>query len=131
MTSRFHEVVLTKEIGMSEVKNSIPETPLFDRAGALRGYKMNKMANGLGVSANREAFLADEAAYIDSFGLSEEEKVAVMARDWHKMVSLGGNLFFILKITAVDFVPITQVGAAQAGMDHDEFLKIRLGKDLN
>lgn len=116
---------------MFDSENSIPETPLYDRAGALRGYKMNKMANGLGVPANREAFLADEAAYIDSYGLTDEEKKAVMERDWHKMVSMGGNLFFILKITAVDFIPITQVGAAQAQMNHDEFLKNRLGKTLD
>lgn len=111
-------------------KDTIPETPLFDRPRALRGYKLNKMTNGLSIPANREAFLADEAAYIDSFGLSEEEKTAVMSRDWHKMVCLGGNLFFILKITAVDFIPITQVGAAQAQMDHEDFLRNRLGKDI-
>lgn len=113
---------------MSETKVRIPETPLFDRAGSLRGYKMNKMANGLGKPENREAFLADESAYIDRFDLADDEKQAVMTRDWHKMVSLGGNLFFILKITAVDFIPITQVGASQASMDHDEFLRVRLGK---
>ena len=115
---------------MADIQDVIPVTPLFDRPRALRGYKMNKMANGLGLPANREAFLADEAEYIDRFDLSDEEKTAVMQRDWHEMVRLGGNLFFILKITAVDPTPITLVGAAQAGMDHDEFLKSRLGKEL-
>lgn len=61
-------------------------------------------------------------------GLSGEEKAAVKARDWHEMVRLGGNLFFILKISAIDPTPMTQIGAAQAGMNHDEFLKQRLGK---
>lgn len=115
---------------MSDSTPTIAETPLFDRAASLRGYKLNKMANGLGNKANREAFIADEQAYIDRFGLSDQEKSAVMTRDWRKMVSLGGNLFFILKITAIEFTPITQVGAAQAGMNHDEFLKQRLGKNI-
>lgn len=115
---------------MADTQDTIPVTPLFDRPRALRGYKMNKMANGLGDPANREAFVADEAAYIDRYGLSDEEKTAVMKRDWHEMVRLGGNLFFILKITAVDFTPITQVGAAQASMDHDDFLRDRLGKNI-
>ena len=53
---------------------------------------------------------------------------AVAARDWHEMVRLGGNLFFILKISAVDPTPITAIGAAQAGMTHEQFLKERLGK---
>jgi len=106
----------------------IPETPLFDRARSLKGYRLNKMAMALGEAANREAFKADEDAYLDRFGLSEEEKAAVKARNWHEMVRLGGNLFFILKISAVDPTPITVIGAAQAGMDHDTFLAQRLGK---
>src|SRR5690606_10054100 len=80
--------------------NSIPDTPLFDRSGSIRGYKINKMAMALGQAVNREAFKADEEAYLDRFGLSVEEKTAVMGRDWHEMVRLGGNLFFILKISA-------------------------------
>lgn len=109
----------------------IPDTPLFDRAGSIRGYRMNKMAMGLGQRENRAAFLADEPAYLDRFGLGEAEKAAVLARDWHEMVRLGGNLFFILKISAVDPTPITRIGAAQAGMDHDDFVHNRLGKPRN
>jgi len=106
----------------------IPDTPLFDRQAGIRGYKLNKMAMALGRPENRDAFKADEEAYLDRFGLSDEEKAAVMARDWEKMVSLGGNLFFILKISAVDPTPITAIGAAQAGMSHEDFLRNRLGK---
>lgn len=109
----------------------IPDTPLFDRAGSIRGYRLNKMAMALGKPANREAFRANEEAYLDSFGLTAEEKAAVMRRDWHEMVRLGGNLFFILKIAAVDPTPITAIGAAQAGMSHDDFLYERLGKKRN
>jgi len=108
----------------------IPETPLFDRAGSIRGYRINKMAMALGEKHNREAFKADEEAYLDRFGLNADEKKAVMSRDWHEMVRLGGNLFFILKISAIDPTPITAIGAAQAGMEHKEFLRQRLGKDV-
>lgn len=106
----------------------IPAVPLFDRARSRRGYRLNKMAMGLSRPENRAAFLADEPAYLDRFGLSADEKRAVMARDWREMVRLGGNLFFILKISAVDPVRITEIGAHQAGMDHDTFLRERLGK---
>ncbi|MET0744960.1 MAG: extradiol ring-cleavage dioxygenase [Microvirga sp.] len=106
----------------------IPDTPLFDRKRSLRGYRLNKMAMGLGTPANREAFRTDESAYIDRFGLTPEEKQAVMSRNWQEMVRLGGNLFFILKISAVDPVRITEIGAHQAGMDHASFLRDRLGK---
>jgi protocatechuate 4,5-dioxygenase alpha chain len=51
-----------------------------------------------------------------------------MSRNWREMVRLGGNLFFILKISAIDPVQLTEIGAHQAGMDHDAFLRERLGK---
>ncbi|HEY4372490.1 MAG TPA: protocatechuate 3,4-dioxygenase [Burkholderiales bacterium] len=108
----------------------IPDTPLFDRKRQLAGYRLNKMAMGLGEPANRAAFKADEAAYLDRFGLTPEQKQAVLARNWREMVRLGGNLFFILKISAVDPVRITEIGAHQAGMEHTAFLRERLGKSL-
>lgn len=111
--------------------DSIPETPLFDRPRARKGYRINKMAMALVDSAKREAFAENEEAFLDSYGLTAEEKAAVMARDWQEMVRLGGNLFFILKISAVDPVPITAIGAEQAGMEHDAFLQERLGKKIN
>ena len=106
----------------------IPDTPLFDRERSRRGYRINKMAMALKEPENRDAFRRDEGAFLDRFGLKEEEKRAVMSRDWREMVRLGGNLFFILKISAVDPVRITEIGAHQAGMDHDAFLRERLGK---
>lgn len=106
----------------------IPDTPLFDRDSNLHGYKLNKMAMSLGLPENRAAFKADEDAYLRRFGLDDATRAAVTARDWHEMVRLGGNLFFILKISAVDPTPITAIGAAQAGMTHEQFLKERLGK---
>ncbi|MEJ1156804.1 alpha/beta fold hydrolase [Prosthecomicrobium sp. N25] len=115
-------------LGFAE-RDRIPDVPLFDRARSRRGYRINKMAMGLSRPENRAAFLQNEEAYLDRFGLSAEEKRAVMGRDWREMVRLGGNLFFILKISAVDPVRITEIGAHQAGMDHDAFLRERLGKN--
>lgn len=112
----------------TDAAKDIPETPLFDRKSNLQGYKLNKMAMSLGVPANREAFKADEDAYLRRHGLDDASRAAVIARNWHEMVRLGGNLFFILKISAVDPFPITAIGAAQAGMSHEDFLKERLGK---
>lgn len=112
---------------MSE-DETMPDTPLFDRPRSIRGYRLNKMAMGLGKPENRKAFKDNEEAYLDSFGLNAGEKSAVMQRDWHAMVRLGGNLFFILKISAIDPTPITRIGAAQASMEHEDFLRERLGK---
>lgn len=109
----------------------IPDTPLFDRPRANAGYALNKMAMGLSTPEGRAAFLADEGAYLDRFSLTPEQRAAVLARDWAEMVRLGGNLFYILKISAVDPTPIRAIGAAQAGMSLDAFLETRLGKVSN
>lgn len=103
---------------------------MFDRRRTLAGYPLNKATMGLGDPANRAAFIADESAYLDRYGLSAAQKRAVMARDWREMVRLGGNLFFILKIAAVDPVRMTEIGAHQAGMEHTAFLRERLGKKV-
>lgn len=109
----------------------IPDTPLFDRPRANSGFALNKMAMGLSTPEGRAAFLADEGAYLDRFKLTPEQRAAVIARDWEEMVRLGGNLFYILKISAVDPTPIRAIGAAQAGMSLDAFLDTRLGKVTN
>ena len=109
----------------------IPDTPLFDRKRANSGYALNKMAMGLSTPEGRKAFLKDEDAYLDRYALSSEQRAAVKARDWAEMVRLGGNLFYILKISAVDPTPIREIGAAQAGMDLQDFLDTRLGKVTN
>ncbi len=109
----------------------IPQTPLFDRDRANAGYALNKMAMGLSTPEGRAAFLADEGGYLDRFALSPEQRAAVQARDWAEMVRLGGNLFYILKISAVDPTPIRAIGAAQAGLSLEAFLETRLGKVTN
>jgi len=123
---------MSEAMSRAVAEDRIPDTPMFDRKRSLAGYRLNKMAMGLGDPANRAAFRLDESAYIDRFGLTAEQKRAVMARDWREMVRLGGNVFFILKISALDPVPIrlTQICAHQAGMEHTQFQRERLGKKI-
>jgi len=118
---------------MTSDPGAIPDTPLFDRARGDLGYNLNKMAMSLSSPQGRAGFLADESAYLDRFNLTPEQKAAVMERNWHEMIRLGGNLFYILKLSAVDPIPtpVRTIGAAQAGMSLDEFLKERLGKVTN
>ena len=78
---------------MADAATQIPETPLFDRARSLKGYKLNKMAMDLGKPENREAFKADEDAYLARYGLTDEEKSAVKARDWHDTEQGEGEEF--------------------------------------
>jgi len=106
----------------------IPETPLFDRQRNLRGYRLNKATMDLRHSERRDAFRRDPDAYLDGYGLSAEEKRAVLAADWRELVRLGGNVFFVLKIAAIHPATMTEIGAHQAGIEHGRFLRERLGK---
>ncbi len=115
----------------TEKPDRIPDTPLFDRTRSNAGYALNKMAMSLSTPEGRAAFLADEPAYPDRFQMTADQKKAVLDRDWAEMVRLGGNLFYILKISAVDPTPIREIGAAQAGMSLEEFLQTLLGKATN
>ncbi|MBI3503748.1 MAG: extradiol ring-cleavage dioxygenase [Proteobacteria bacterium] len=106
----------------------LPETPLFDRAWQLRGFKLNKAMHALRFAERRDAFRRDAEAYLDGYGLSAAEKSAVHACDWRELARLGGNVFYVLKLAAFHPATMTEIGAHQAGMPHATFLRERLGK---
>ena len=43
----------------------IPGTTIFDGKQAMKGYALNKMCYSFNQKVNRDAFLADEEAYMD------------------------------------------------------------------
>ena len=51
---------------------------------------------------NRERFKADERAYLDEWPMTEDQKQAVLDRDYNAMLDLGGNIYFLAKIFATD-----------------------------
>ncbi len=106
----------------------IPDTPLFDRARQSGGYALNKATKDLRIPEKREAYRRDPAAYLDSYGVPEDAKRAALARDWREMVRLGANVFYILKLGAIQPATMTEIGAHQAGIEHATFLRDRLGK---
>ena len=69
----------------------IPGTTIFDADQARRGYHLNMFCMSLMLPANREAFKADERRYLDGWPMSEEQKLAVLARDYNRMIALGGR----------------------------------------
>jgi len=101
----------------------LPDTPIFrPRSAAAR---LSAQQDGDGPFANRGIAhpWANERAYLERFGLDAEEIDAVMRRDWREMVRLGGNVFYILKISAIDPARMTEIRRASAGMDHETFLR--------
>jgi protocatechuate 4,5-dioxygenase alpha chain len=99
-------------------------TYVFDGKLASRGYAISKMTMSLAKSENREAFKRDEDAYLDRYALTAEQREAIKQRDWLRLIQLGGNIYYVYKLTALgNAMKMSDLGAAQAGLPHDEFMK--------
>ena len=104
----------------------IADTKIFGAAESRRGYRINKFAMSLARAENRDAFAADEEAYMAGWDLSAEEKEAIRERDWRRIMDeLGGNIYMIIKIGTVTGHGLYQIGAHQRGETYEEFLATR------
>lgn len=103
----------------------IAESLVFDLQLSWAGYRINKLCNSLIDPANREAFKADEEAYMEKFGLSPEHKALIRARDFGGLLQVGGNIYFLLKLGAVTGNGLYKMGAQMRGETHEEFLATR------
>jgi len=99
----------------------IPGTYVFTGERAIQGRHLNRFCMSLMTPANRARFKADERVYLDEWAMSEAQKVAVLERDFEALLDLGGNIFFVLKIAAVDGRTTQSVAASLAGQSTQEF----------
>jgi protocatechuate 4,5-dioxygenase, alpha chain len=106
--------------------DDIPGTRVFTAARAKKGYELNQFCMSLMKEANRERFKADERAYLDETKMSEEQKQAVLDRDYNKMIDLGGQIYFLAKIFATDGLSYLQAVSTMTGMPIDEYQAMML-----
>jgi len=105
----------------------IPGTTIFDADQSRKGYWLNQFCMSLMKADNREAFKADERAYLDKWPMNEDQKLAVLARDLNRCISLGGNIYFLAKIGATDGKSFQYMAATMTGMSQDEYMAMMLG----
>jgi protocatechuate 4,5-dioxygenase alpha chain len=104
----------------------IPGTRVFTAARAKQGYELNQFCMSLMKPENRERFKADERAYLDEFPMSEDQKQAVLDRDYNRMLDLGGNIYFLAKIFATDGLSYLQAVSTMTGMSIDDYQKMMI-----
>jgi protocatechuate 4,5-dioxygenase, alpha chain len=75
---------------------------------------------------NRAAFSADARSYLARFDLSAEERDAILARDYNRMLELGGNIYYLSRIAATDGHSFQKIGAMMSGMTEEAFRKMML-----
>jgi protocatechuate 4,5-dioxygenase, alpha chain len=91
-------------------RNLPPDLDLFDEETATRGQRLNKAAYSLKDADQRDLFAADEEAWMKQFGLTEEEKALMRARDWIGLWRAGMSIYVMVKLLGVTGVALPDVG---------------------
>jgi protocatechuate 4,5-dioxygenase alpha chain len=108
-------------VGPNDPLKNIPGTVVFTGEQCRRGAAINKFCMTLNKAENRAQFKHDEARYLDRFTLSPEERAALQARDYNRLLELGGNIYFLGKIAAADGESFQKLGARMSGVTEEEF----------
>jgi len=104
----------------------IPGTIIFDAEMARRGYHLNQFCASLMKEQNRQRFKTDQRVYLDGWRMTEEQKQAVLDRDYNQMLALGGNIYFLAKIFSCDGQSFEQAAASMTGMSREDYRKMML-----
>ena len=99
----------------------IPGTTVFTARRSRQAYHLHKFCMSLMDKDNRNAFKAGERAYLDRFRMSEEQKEAVQARDFNRLIELGGNIYFLVKLSNTDGWSAQKAVGSMTGMTPDEY----------
>ena len=103
---------------------NIPGTYMFDGKAAMKGYALNKMCYSFNSKENREDFLKDEDAYCAKYGLNDEQRAAIEARNVLALIHAGGCIYYLAKFAGIFGLTVQDVGAQQTGMSVEEFKKM-------
>lgn len=101
--------------------DDIPGTRVYTAARARKGYHLNQFAMSLMKPENRARWKADEAAYLADWPMTEDQKAAVLARDYNRLLDLGGNIYFLSKIFSTDGLSFVQAVSTMTGMSVEDY----------
>jgi protocatechuate 4,5-dioxygenase alpha chain len=104
--------------------DDIPGTTVFDAERARVGYHLNMFCMSLMTPEHRAAFKADERAYLQRFPMTDAQRDAVMARDWNRMIALGGNIYFLAKLFSTDGHSFQYAAAQMTGMSQEQYAQM-------
>lgn len=104
----------------------IPGTKVFTATRARQGYHLNQFAMSLMKAENRERFKADERAYLDEWPMSEDQKQAILARDYNRCLELGGNVYFLSKVFSTDGLSFAEAVSTMTDMSFPEYRDMML-----
>src|SRR4051794_26589054 len=88
---------------------------LFYEETAMRGIRLNKAAYSLKHEEQRELFARDEEAWMEQFGLTDEEKDLMRRRDWIGLWRAGMTIYVMGKVLGVAGTALPQIGKQMRG----------------
>lgn len=101
--------------------DDIPGTRVFTARRARQGYHLNQFAMSLMKAENRERWKASERAYLDQWPMTEDQKQAVIDRDYNRLLDLGGNIYFMAKVFSTDGQSFLQAVSTMSGMSLEDY----------
>jgi protocatechuate 4,5-dioxygenase, alpha chain len=99
----------------------IPGTKIFTAARARRGYHLNQFAMSLMKAENRERWKADERAYLADWPMSDDQKEAILARDYNRCLDLGGNVYYLAKVFSTDGLSFAEAVSTMTDMSFPQY----------
>lgn len=113
-------------MSMKKDYEDIPGTFVFDADRSREGYHLNQFCISLRLQKNRDAFNADEDAYLDAYPMTDEQRAAVKARDWNRLLELGGNIYYTSKLAANDGINFQNLAGLMTGMGVEAYRDMML-----
>jgi len=111
---------------MKKDYEDIPGTLVFDADRSREGYHLNQFCITLRLQKNRDAFNANPEAYLDGFPMTADQRAAVLARDWNRLLELGGNIYYTSKLAANDGITFQNLAGLMTGMGVDAYRDMML-----
>jgi protocatechuate 4,5-dioxygenase alpha chain len=105
----------------TEAFEDIPGTRVFTTKRARQGYHLNQFCMTLMKPENRKKWLADEEAYLVDWKITEDQKEALLARDYNRLLDLGGNIYYLAKVFSTDGLSFVQAVSTMTGMNVDDY----------
>ena len=109
-----------------EAYEDIPGTWVFDAQRARQGYYLNAFLYSLMKAQNRKEFRADERAYLMKFPMTEEQREAVVKRDWNRLLELGAVSYALAKLAFTDQKSYQYMASQMCGVTEQEYVDMML-----
>jgi protocatechuate 4,5-dioxygenase alpha chain len=101
--------------------DDIPGTYVFDADRSRQGYHLNMFCISLRLEKNRDTFRKDPETYLATYPMTEHQAQAIRERDWNRLLSLGGNIYYTSKLAAFDGINFQELAAMMTNMESKDY----------